>query len=64
MQDATERQDDREFHASEGRGPAGTTAKPAAQARQGVGSGRIVVVLTVGIVLVVLGFAATYMGAV
>ncbi len=64
MQDAEERREDREFHAAEGRGPAGTTAKPAAQARQGVGSGRVTLVLVVGIVLVALGFAVSYMGAV
>lgn len=64
MQDASERQQEREFHSAQGRDPVSAAPKPAAQARQGVGSGRIVVVLAVGIVLVALGFAATYMGAV
>ncbi|WP_341989826.1 hypothetical protein [Azorhizobium sp. AG788] len=64
MQDASERQQEREFRAADGRGSAGEPVKEAVQARQGVGSGRILTVLTVGIVLVAIGLAATYMGVV
>ncbi|MEP9353209.1 hypothetical protein ABLE93_06365 [Xanthobacter sp. KR7-65] len=64
MQDANEAIQDREFHGPDGRTVDGAPVKPAAQARQGVASGRILVVLGVGIALVALGFAASYMGAV
>ena len=64
MQDASERQEEREFRAVDGRGAEGQPVKEAVQARQGVGSGRVLVVLTVGIVLVALGFAASYLGVV
>lgn len=64
MQDANERKQDREFHGPDGRTLDGASVKPAAQARQGVATGRILVVLVVGITLVVIGFAASYIGAV
>ncbi len=64
MQDATERQEEREFKTNDTRGPAGETVKAPVQARQGVGSGRVLTVLLVGVVLVVIGFAASYLGAV
>lgn len=64
MQDASERQQEREFRTAEGRGSAGEPIKQSVQARQGVASGRILTVLTVGIVLVAIGLAASYLGAV
>ncbi|GGF74198.1 hypothetical protein GCM10007301_37490 [Azorhizobium oxalatiphilum] len=64
MQDPAERREERDFHQPDREGPAGEPIKPAAQARQGVGSGRILTVLSVALVLVIIGFAATYMGMV
>lgn len=64
MQDPQERRQDREFHGSEALGPQGEPVKPAAQARQGVYSGRVATILLAGVILVIIGFAVSYMGAV
>lgn len=64
MQEANELREERDFHRPDARTPEGAPVKPAAQARQGVTSGRILVVLATGMVLVMLGFAASYLGAV
>ncbi|WP_029004587.1 hypothetical protein [Azorhizobium doebereinerae] len=64
MQDAAERREERDFHTPDAHGAAGEPIKPAAQARQGIGSGRVLTVLGVGLALVIVGFAVTYMGAV
>ncbi|MBA4788221.1 MAG: hypothetical protein H2042_00840 [Rhizobiales bacterium] len=48
-------------HAS---GQPGEPAKPAVQARQGITAGRVLTILVVGIVLVMAGFAISYVGAV
>ncbi|MGU3493837.1 hypothetical protein ACLBXM_07335 [Xanthobacteraceae bacterium A53D] len=64
MQDPAERREEREFHQPDREGSAGEPIKPAAQAKQGIGSGRILTVLACGIALVVVAFAASYMGAV
>jgi len=45
-------------------GPEGEVRMPAAKARQGVIAGRIIIVLCAGIVLVVLAFLVSYLGAV
>ncbi|TDT94600.1 hypothetical protein [Azorhizobium] len=64
MQEPTERREEREFYAGEGTGIAGEPVKPQAQAKQGIGSGRVLTVLACGIALVVIGFAVSYLGAV
>ena len=64
MQDPNEVREDVEFHRADGRTVDGAPVKPAVQARQGVTSGRVLMILSVGIALVVIGFAASYMGAV
>ena len=65
MQDREERRQDAEFHAGTGAtGAPGAPAKPATQARQGVTSGRIMTILLAGVILVVVGFAVSYLGAV
>ena len=64
MQDANEKKQDREFHQVDGQTVDGAPVKTASKARQGVATGRILVVLVVGITLVVIGFAASYIGAV
>ncbi|MFS8038201.1 hypothetical protein ACI7BZ_14795 [Xanthobacter sp. AM11] len=64
MQDPVETREDADFRRPDVRTGDGAPLKPAAKARQGVTSGRILRVLAVGIALVVLGFAASYVGAV
>ncbi|MFG1185725.1 MULTISPECIES: hypothetical protein [Xanthobacter] len=64
MQDPKEAREDVEFHRTDGRTVDGAPVKTAAKARQGVTSGRMLMVLSVGLALVVIGFAASYMGAV
>ncbi|MFG1359441.1 hypothetical protein [Xanthobacter pseudotagetidis] len=64
MREPQEIRDERDFHAPDARGPAGEPVEPAAKARQGIGSGRVLTVLVAGIVLVMAAFALSYMGAV
>lgn len=61
MQDREERQQEAEFHAAPTMADQG---KPAPQARQGIGSGRIMTILLAGVILVIVGFAVSYLGAV
>lgn len=61
MQDRKEAHQETEFHAVP---PANTTSKPATQARQGIASGRVMTILLAGVILVVIGFAVSYLGAV
>lgn len=56
-----ERRQDAEFHAGQ---QIGSEAKPAVQARQGVATGRVMTILLAGVILVVIGFAVSYLGAV
>jgi hypothetical protein len=64
MQDPNEVREDVEFHRPDGRTMEGAPVKPAVQARQGVTSGRVLMILSVGLALVVIGFAVSYIGAV
>ncbi len=64
MDDVKERREERAFHSADGVGPQGEPVKPAAQARQGIGSGRVVTILVVGLIVVVAGFVASFMLAV
>ncbi|QTL05404.1 hypothetical protein J5J86_09025 [Aquabacter sp. L1I39] len=64
MEDVKERREERAFHSPDGMGPQGEPVKPAPKAKQGVGSGRIMTVLVVGIIVVVAGFVASYLLAV
>ncbi|MEW6254506.1 MAG: hypothetical protein AB1592_01005 [Pseudomonadota bacterium] len=59
-----ETRQDLEFREPATTGQPGEPAKPAPQARQGVATGRILAVLIVGLMLVVAGFAISYVGAV
>ncbi len=60
----SEGQQDREFHTPDAQGPAGEAIKLASQARQGVSSGRVMTILLAGLILVIVGFAVSYIGAV
>ncbi|ABS69764.1 hypothetical protein [Xanthobacter versatilis] len=64
MPDPAERKQNREFHQPDTRTADGGAVKSAVRARQGFSTGRILTVLIVSLVLVVIGFAASYMGAV
>ncbi|MEP9350351.1 hypothetical protein [Xanthobacter sp. KR7-225] len=64
MREADEIREEREFHAPETRGAGGEPVEPAAKARQGIGSGRMLTVLLTGIALVTAAFVASYLGAV
>ncbi|MFG1422261.1 hypothetical protein [Roseixanthobacter liquoris] len=64
MEDRNERREETAFRAGDQRGPEGEVVKPAPQARQGISSMRIVTILAVGLVLVVIGFAASYLTSV
>ena len=64
MIEQTERAEERTFHQPDGRTTDGAAVKPAAKARQGLISGRVMMVLVAGIVLVVVGFIISYAGAV
>lgn len=64
MQDPNEVREDMEFHRADGRTPDGAPVKPASKARQGVTSGRVLMVLSFGLALVIIGFAVSYVGAV
>ncbi|OYX14698.1 MAG: hypothetical protein B7Z15_03065 [Rhizobiales bacterium 32-66-8] len=56
MIEPTERAEERTFHQPDGRTADGAALKPAAKARQGLISGRVMMVLVAGMVLVVVGF--------
>ncbi|MBB6307653.1 hypothetical protein [Xanthobacter tagetidis] len=65
MREPEEIRDEQEFHEPvTRRGPKGEPVEPAAKARQGIGSGRVLTVLVAGIALVLVAFAVSYMGAV
>lgn len=64
MQDPIEVREDVEFHRADSRTVDGAPVKPASKARQGVTSGRVLMVLAFGIALVIIGFAVSYIGAV
>ncbi|HQS08704.1 MAG: hypothetical protein B7Y12_13605 [Rhizobiales bacterium 24-66-13] len=64
MEDQTERREEAAFRVADQRGAEGEVVKPAPKARQGLTSGRIVTILAVGLVLVIIGFAASYMTSV
>ncbi|OYX75947.1 MAG: hypothetical protein B7Y95_00530 [Rhizobiales bacterium 32-66-11] len=64
MEDQTERREEAAFRTADQRGVEGEVVKPASKARQGVSSKRIVTILAVGLVLVIIGFAASYMTSV
>lgn len=64
MQDPDEARQERDFHGPDAHGSQGEPIKPAAQARQGLSTGRMLTVLWVGVALVVIAFAASYVGVV
>ena len=64
MREPDEIREEQEFHAPDARGASGEPVEPAAKARQGIGSGRVLTVLLVGIALVMAAFVASYLGAV
>lgn len=64
MDDVKERREERAFHSPDGIGPQGEPVKPAPKARQGVGSGRVMTILVVGLIVVVTGFVASFILAV
>jgi hypothetical protein len=64
MEDQTERREEAAFRTADQRGGDGEVVKTATKAKQGVSSGRIVTILAVGLVLVIIGFAASYMTSV
>ncbi|MDI4663276.1 hypothetical protein K9U40_02815 [Xanthobacter autotrophicus] len=64
MQDPAELEQERAFLEPDARTADGAPVKPAVKARQGLATGRVLTVLVVGLVLVVIAFAAGYIGAV
>ncbi|MEP9369779.1 hypothetical protein [Xanthobacter sp. VNH20] len=64
MDDQNERREEAAFRAPDQRGTEGEVVKSSPKAKQGVSSGRIVTILAVGLVLVVIGFAASYLTSV
>lgn len=64
MEDMKERREERAFHSPDGIGREGEAIKPASKARQGVGSGRVMTILVVGLLFVVAGFVASFILAV
>ncbi|QRG05328.1 hypothetical protein EZH22_19840 [Xanthobacter dioxanivorans] len=64
MQDPNEARQEREFRSPDGRTSQGAPVTASSKARQGVTSGRVLVILAVGVLLVIVGFAASYVGAV
>ncbi|MDI4656303.1 hypothetical protein [Xanthobacter autotrophicus] len=64
MQDPAEMKQEREFRQPDTRTADGAAVKSAVRARQGFSTGRILTVLVVSLVLIVIGFAVSYMGAV
>ena len=63
MQDPQELRQEEEFRGPEGKGPRGEPVKPSAQTRQGVTAGRVTTILLAAIILVIIGFAVSYLGA-
>ncbi|MFG1428210.1 hypothetical protein [Roseixanthobacter glucoisosaccharinicivorans] len=64
MEDQNERREEAAFRTPDQRGIEGEVVTPAPKARQGVTSSRIVTILAVGLVLVIIGFAASYLTSV
>ncbi|MFG1300195.1 hypothetical protein V5F49_10420 [Xanthobacter sp. V3C-3] len=64
MQDPVEAREERAFRQPDGRTAEGAPVTPAVKARQGLAAGRVLTVLLVGIGLVIVAFAVSYMGAV
>jgi len=64
MQDPVEARDERAFRQPDGHTAEGAPVKSAAKARQGTATGRVATILAVGIGLVIVAFAVSYMGAV
>jgi len=64
MIEPSERAEERTFHQPDGHTAQGAPVKPAAKARQGLVSGRVATVLGVGMLLVIVGFIISYVGAV
>lgn len=63
MQGQTEARQEREYHSPDKHTPEGAPVKPAVKARQGLISGHVILVLTISLILVVVAFTATYIGA-
>ncbi|MCG5233560.1 hypothetical protein [Xanthobacter oligotrophicus] len=63
MQNPTGTEEERGFRDPDAHTPDGAPVKSGVQARQGVISGRILTVLTVGLVLVVLALTISYCSA-
>lgn len=64
MEVQNETRQDAEFHGPNVSGQPGSQAKPGVQARQGVATGRILAILIIGVILVMAGFAVSYVGAI
>lgn len=64
MSDPAELKQNREYRQPDTQTADGGEVKTAVRARQGFSTGRILTVLVVSLVLVVIGFAASYLGAV
>ena len=64
MQDPVEAREERTFHQPDGVTVEGATITPAVKARQGLATGRVATILAVGLALVIVAFAVSYMGAV
>ena len=64
MQDPIEQREEQAFRSPDRRGAQGETVKPAAKARQGVSSKRVLAILLAGLVLVLIGFALSFVLAV
>lgn len=64
MQDPVEQREERAFRTPDARGPEGETVKPAAKARQGLSSKRVMIVLVVALALVIIGFILSFVIAI
>lgn len=60
-QDPIEAREERDFHEPDGRGREGEVVKPAAKARQGLSSSRVLTVLLASIALLVVAYIASYL---
>lgn len=61
MQDPIEAREERDFHGPDKRGSHGELVKPAAKARQGLGTRRVLTVLLASIALLVAAYVASYL---
>lgn len=62
-QDPIEAREERDFHGPDGHGPEGEVVKPAAKARQGLSTSRVLTVLLASIALLVVAYIASYVAS-